>query len=92
MIDHKSCKLDKTRTRKLKIFGELNTSYFLWSNATNIVSDENSDINFTGKSLFWANTVLCCTNFIQQDSGLNFHFIYFPKVNVLVLSLINIAF
>ena len=41
--------IDKTRTRKLKIFGELN-SYFLWTNATNIVNDENSDINFTGKS------------------------------------------
>ena len=43
--------IDKTRTRKLKIFGELN-SYFLWTNATNIVNDENSDINFTGKSTF----------------------------------------
>ena len=50
-ISIKSSKLDKTRTRKLKIFGELN-SYFLWTNAANVVNDENSDINFTGKSTF----------------------------------------
>lgn len=43
--------IDKTRTRKLKIFGEL-SSYFLWTNAANIVNDESSDINFTGKSTF----------------------------------------
>ena len=53
----------KQEQRNSKIFGELN-SYFLWSNGSNIVNDETSDIHFTGKNTIWANIrQLCRSNF-----------------------------
>ena len=75
-------KQEQIKETPLKILDESN-NYFLWNIAVKTVK-KTTDINFTGKNIFWQNWYLyhhCRSNFIQQssvDQNSNYHFIYLP--------------